>query len=208
MEAARLTNPDKDIFLLGDRDNKWLGTAKNTKHYFFDDYQQGSEIETFNQFYRPVQGKKHKSVKGGKDWLKFVFKRWFYVNNFLISKEINDFWHFDSDNMILDALEFHKAKFRAYDCTEQCNGMCINGYISRRSVVLKYVNKINDLFQDDEFLKEQQKEYQRQVNAEICRKRIEQLKLKEQEQKQEQDEEREKTEEKERQRKMQIKLLQ
>ena len=159
LEVAGLTNPDKDIFLLGDQDNKWLEGTKNVKHYFFDDYQCGDEIEAFDQFYRLVQGKKHKHTKGGKDWVNFVFKRWFYVNNFLISQDIDDFWHFDSDNMILDSLAHHEEKFKSYDCTEQCNGMCMNGYISRRSVVLKYVRKINHLFQDNEFLKEQQREF-------------------------------------------------
>ena len=144
---------------MGDHENRWLGAAKNIKHYFFDDYQLGNEIETFDQVYRPVQGKKHKQFKGGKDWLKFVFKRWFYVNNFLISQDIDDFWHFDSDNMILDSLAHHEEKFKSYDCTDQCNGMCMNGYISERSVVLKYVSKINHLFQDNEFLEEQQREF-------------------------------------------------
>ncbi len=159
LEVARLTNPDKEIFLLGDQDNRWLGAAKNIKHYFFDDYRYGNEIETFDLVYRLVQGKRHNPIRGGKDWVNFVFKRWFYINNFLISQGIDDFWHFDSDNMILDALARHEKKFRRYDCTEQCNGICMNGYISKRSVVSQYIRTINGIFQNQKYLEDLQREF-------------------------------------------------
>ncbi len=158
-ETVRLTNPDKDIFLLGDKDNKWLESAKNIKHCFFNEYQYGAEIETFDQVYRLVQGKKHGNIRAGKDWVNFVFKRWFYIHNFLTSQGIGNFWHFDSDNMILDSLSHHERKFQPYDCTEQCNGNCMNGYISSPLVVLKYINKTNELFQNNEYLREQQVEF-------------------------------------------------
>ena len=119
-------------------------------------------IETFDKFYRLIQGERHKHInqrKGGKDWVNFVFKRWFYVYNFIISQGIDKFWHFDSDTMILVPLASHEEKFQAYHCTEQCNGMCINGYISSSKVVGDYINKINNLFQDNKFLAKQQKEF-------------------------------------------------
>ena len=157
LEAARLTNPDKNIVLLGDSDNQWLENAKNIQHYYFRDYQYGAEIETFDQVYRLIQGKKHAHMKVGKDWVNFVFKRWFYIYNFVVSQGIGSFWHFDSDTMILDSLSGHESKFMPYDCTEQCNGICMNGFISNPSIVLRYIKKINELFQKEEYLKKQQK---------------------------------------------------
>jgi hypothetical protein len=62
--------------------------------------------------------------------------------------------------MILDSLARHEHKFTAYECTEQCNGICMNGFISGHSIVLRYIRKINELFQDEEYLREQQKEFE------------------------------------------------
>ena len=35
LEAARITNPDKNIVFLGDSYNQWLKNAKNIQHYYF-----------------------------------------------------------------------------------------------------------------------------------------------------------------------------
>ena len=48
-QAARLTNPEKDIFLLGDSENKWLESATGIQHYYFTDFEFGIEIETFEK---------------------------------------------------------------------------------------------------------------------------------------------------------------
>ena len=57
--------------------------------------------------------------------------------------------------MILTNLEDQEYKFKNFDCTEQCDGICMNGYIASFEVVDGYVNKINDLFEDEEYLNEQ-----------------------------------------------------
>jgi len=157
LESARLTNPDKEIFLLGDEKNRWMGKAKDVTHLNYLDFDSGPLIEQFDRVYRTVQGPHHRHIKGGQDWLKFVFKRWFFVNRFLHSRQINSFWHFDSDTMLLVPLGEHEAKFQAFDCTEQCNGMCLNGFVPDASFLTRYLNKINALFQDEAFLDEQQR---------------------------------------------------
>lgn len=158
-EAAKTKNPDKEIILLGDKDNQWLGKNNGVRHYLFHNFSYGREIETFDQVYRLVQGKKHNNIRKNKDWVNFVFKRWFYIYNFVSSQNINDFWHFDSDNMILSSLKMHEEKFKLYDCTEQCDGACMNGYISNPLIVFKYINKINELFQNRRYLEMQEKEF-------------------------------------------------
>lgn len=159
LEVAKTHNPDKDIFLLGDQENRWIEKAISIDHYFFRDLQYGKEIELFDQIYKVIQGRKHNNIVGGRDWVNFVFKRWFYIYNFLVNKKIDAFWHFDSDNMILDSLSYHERKFTGYECTEQCNGMCMNGFISNPSIVLRYMRKINELYQNERYLKKQQKEF-------------------------------------------------
>ncbi|MFG0262959.1 MAG: hypothetical protein ACF788_11260, partial [Novipirellula sp. JB048] len=157
-ETARLTNPDKEIFLLGDEKNRWIGAAKGITHLMFRDFDYGDEIERFDNSYRPIQGPLHQHIKGGEDWLKFVFKRWFFVNNFLAAHRLDSFWHFDSDTMILESLQGHESKFEPYECTEQCNGQCINGFVSGPRFVSRYLEKINTIFEDAPFLEAQQHE--------------------------------------------------
>ena len=158
-KAAKLTNPDKEIILLGDTSNQWLGETKNVTHLNFEDYDYGPEIDTFNKVYRLVQGKEHSHMKGGRDWVNFVFKRWFFIHNLIQSKGYKNFWHFDSDTMVLESLSQHEDKFQSYDCTEQCNGSCLNGFIPKVSTVARYIEKINELFQDEVFMQNQQDEF-------------------------------------------------
>jgi hypothetical protein len=61
--------------------------------------------------------------------------------------------------MILSDLNKQEHKFVDFDCTEQCNGICMNGYISSFQVVNGYINKIIELFKDEDYLDEQKKDF-------------------------------------------------
>ena len=158
LEMARFSNPDKQIVLLGDEKNAWLADQIDIEHRHFREFDYGEKLNQFHRHYRPIQGRKHGHMKGGQDWLKFVFARWFFVLNFIRSSSVDEFWHFDSDNMILAPLSDHEDELRQYDCTEQCNGLCINGFVSSVSLIERYVGKINACFQDESFLQKKQKE--------------------------------------------------
>ena len=158
-ECAKLHNPNKEIILLGDEENNQVCETLGIRHYLFDNFASGVEIEKFNRVYRLIQGTQHVHKRGGRDWVNFVFKRWFYVYNFVLAKNIRQFWHFDSDNMIMCDLNEQEKKFRDYDCTEQCNGICMNGFIANTHVAKGYIEKINEIFQREEFLASQQKEF-------------------------------------------------
>ncbi|MEN9217473.1 MAG: hypothetical protein Q6J33_00535 [Gloeomargarita sp. DG_2_bins_126] len=106
----------------------------------------------FNRVYQLIEGRNHHGIRGTTDWVNFIFKRWFYVYNFTTAQGYEQFWHFDSDTMILTDLSQHEYKFKDYDLTEQCNGMCINGFIRNLKAVQAYLDKINKLFQDQEYL--------------------------------------------------------
>lgn len=159
LNCAKFNNPAKDVILLGDECNQKIAERCGAMHFLINDYNYGEAINTFDSVYRLVQGRKHNNIKNGKDWVKFVFKRWFYVYNFVVANGITSFWHFDSDNMLLDPLQHHEQFFSSYDVTEQCNGNCMNGFISSPEVVYGYIQKINELFQRREFLQSYQKEY-------------------------------------------------
>ncbi|HAW20090.1 MAG TPA: hypothetical protein DCX14_07910 [Flavobacteriales bacterium] len=157
-EAVRASNPDKRVILLGDKSNRRIAKAHGIEHVLFSDYEFGGELETFNRVYQLVQGSKRTKASKA-HWINFVFKRWFYVYNFLKQNDIDSFWHFDTDTTILSPLSQHETKFESYDCTEQCNGSCLNGFISKRETVGDYLNKINNLFEDTQFLEAQQNEF-------------------------------------------------
>ena len=151
LSQVRLSNPDNRVVLLGDLENKEVAEKSRVDHQYFTDLDHGDEIKEFERVYKHVAGKNH----GKKFWTKFVFKRWFYIHRYLQKNNIEGFWHFDSDNMILTDLNQQEYKFLNYDCTEQCGGICMNGYISSFAVVDGYIKKIIKLFEDKEYLKAQ-----------------------------------------------------
>ncbi|NEW78267.1 MAG: hypothetical protein GZ086_02340 [Gelidibacter sp.] len=157
LKQVKLTNPESRVILLGDENNNRIARKTGVEHYYFKDYDNSDEILNFEKVYHHVAGVKHKK----EFWTKFVFKRWFYIHNFIKKNNINSFWHFDSDNMILSNLDKQESKFKDFDCTEQCNGICMNGYITSFQVVDGYVNKINNLFIDKDYLNEQKLDFER-----------------------------------------------
>lgn len=72
---------------------------------------------------------------------------------------IHRFWTFDSDNLILSDLRPFEKKFQEYDCTTQCMGICMNGLVNSQEVVKGYIDKINEIFTREEYLKQQQEEF-------------------------------------------------
>ncbi len=159
LDIAKKTNPDKEVVLLGDKKNEKYEKI-GIKHFYFDDYNKGEEIEIFDRVFQFIAGTSHKK----KAWVNFVFRRWFYIYNFAKQNNIQSFWTFDSDNLILSNLSKHEERFSKIDCTSQCNGSCMNGYIKNLHVVKAYLDKINELFQRSEYLKKQEREFEQHPN--------------------------------------------
>ncbi|MCB4799694.1 hypothetical protein [Neotamlana laminarinivorans] len=160
LKQAKLTNPGSHVVLLGDNENEHIAKKAKVAHYHFKDFYTTNEIKTFDKVYKHVAGVKH----GKEFWTNFVFKRWFYIHGFVKEKNINSFWHFDSDNLILTNVQKQEYKFVDYDCTEQCNGKCINGFVSSFKVIDGYVKKINELFLDENYLNIQRKDFIKHPN--------------------------------------------
>lgn len=157
LRCARKTNPNARLILLGDEANIEVAKKSGWEHHVYSEYK-GDLLRRFNNVYRPIQGIKHNHIKNGKDWLKFVFERWFFIEEFAKREKLGRFWHFDSDTMVLQDLRPHDLALRNYDFSVQCNGMCLNGIVST-SVVSEYCAHICALFESSEYLSAQQYEF-------------------------------------------------
>ena len=152
LASAQLFNPNKRIILLGDHTNAHF-KKKGIEHHYFDNYAEGEEIELFDRVYQFITG----GIYLNEVKTNFFFRRWFHIYNFLCAHDIERFWTFDSDNLILSNLTEQEDKFKDYDCTEQCSGACMNGLINSRLLVKGYVDKINELFQRKDYLEERRR---------------------------------------------------
>ena len=155
IKVARQFNPDKEIIFLGDEQNDYLRLLGDISHYPFKDFSTSSELEVFDKLYPRIVNKVYPKEK----WADFVLRRWFIINNFIKEKNISQFWTFDSDNFILTDLQLHEAEFSIYDCTSQCKGRCLNGFVPSASIVQNYVNKINEYLSNNAYIDAWQKRY-------------------------------------------------
>lgn len=161
LKSAVLFNPDKRVILLGDAKNAHYKKS-GIEHFMFDEYCSSDEIRLFDKVYRLIAGREFIKKTYGANWTKFNFKKWFVLYNFLSTHNINKFWIFDSDNLILTSLSIHEEKFAKYDCTEQCLGICMNGFVTNLNVLKGYIVKINELFQRKEYLEQQMEDFEKQ----------------------------------------------
>jgi len=159
LHTARVFNPNARVILLGDRENRDY-QALGIEHHEFANYSGLPEIAEFERVFKFVAGREH----GKEFWVYFVFKRWFYMYSFIRLHNIPRFWTFDSDTLIISELQSHVDKFSHVDCTEQCNGMCMNGLINNQEVVKGYIDTINELFQNEEYLDRQRQDFERHPN--------------------------------------------
>ena len=153
-DCAKISNPNKEIILLGDESNKEVALRCGVKHFNLSDFAYGNELKTFDNTYRLITSQAFDSYKHGEDWNKFVFRKWFILYNFLIKHEIEKFWHFDSDNMIFKDLALVEHRYADMDFTEQSNGDCIKGYFGNLQTIYRYNQKIIEVFSREEFLQE------------------------------------------------------
>tara|TARA_R100000008_G_C3582253_1_gene169380 strand:+ start:1019 stop:1939 length:921 start_codon:yes stop_codon:yes gene_type:complete len=154
--VARRFNPDLDIYLLGDEGTEPYAEEAKVSFFPFKEYDNSEATKLFDRVFQLIKGPR---CGQSAEWIKFVFKRWFYMYNFIQTTQHTSFWTFDSDTLILTDLSSQQSKFTSYDCTEQCNGACMNGFINNLNVVKNYLETINNLFQNEKYLNTQKKEF-------------------------------------------------
>lgn len=154
LKCAKVFNPRARVILLGDETNEKY-KEPGIEHFFYKDFQ-GEKSVLFDSVFQPIAGKDHIREAW---WINFVFKRWFHMFYFIKNQRITRFWTFDSDTLILCDPNLKTDKFKEYDFTEQCNGMCINGLINNPEIIEAYLDKINKLFQDETYLNRQREDF-------------------------------------------------
>lgn len=157
LRAARRTNPEKRIILLGDESNR-AATRGIAEFFPFEEYAVGKKLAEFDRSFQIIQGKRHQFHKqrGIEFWLKFVFRRWFLIHEFLKIERIDSFWIFDSDTLLLSSLKLREQFFSEVEATTQCQGKCLNGWVASQHLVERYITCINQLFNDSSYLQAQQ----------------------------------------------------
>ena len=157
LECLKKTNTQSRLILLGDSTNKQVALKYGWEFFDLSAY---SDVlhERFSLCFTHIKGKKFSHIRNGKDWLRYVFERWFIVNTFIKQENINRFWHFDSDTMVIHNLSDYVPHLAHYDFTLQCNNTCLNGLISS-TVVNEFCIHICQLFENKPYLEEQQSEF-------------------------------------------------
>lgn len=154
--AARRSNPEARIVLLGDTSNSKM-SPPGVEFHSFENYGGIAKEKKFHEVFQAIQGKEHRYTKqNGVDfWLKFVFRRWFLIEAFLEKEGLDSFWTFDSDTLINADLRRYARRYAGYDCTVQCLGKCLNGWVGSRKIVSRYTDSVLCQFEDEEFLESQ-----------------------------------------------------
>jgi hypothetical protein len=155
LRSARQYNPSKRIILLGDETNRRF-VPPNVEYLPLDELSGGRKEKEFQKVFQLIQGTNHQFNKeGGVDfWLKFVFRRWFFMEEFLIRQGIDAFWTFDSDTLILSDLFDIESIYKQLniDSTTQCGGRCLNGWVGSRKLVSEYTQSILYQFNEPSYL--------------------------------------------------------
>jgi hypothetical protein len=156
------SNPEMRRILIGDEKNRATAIAAGWEHYLLRDLTSKKRDE-FNARFRWVQGPKHQPIKGGQDWLRFVFERFYCVATFLSTTGASHFWHFDSDTMILHPLRRYTDEIlrQAVACTTLCNDYCPSGLITS-PFLDGYCDSMIRFFQDENYLDAKQSIYDSQ----------------------------------------------
>lgn len=140
LKAAKIFNPDKRIILLGDQSNEGVKVF-GVEHHYFEDYGSICELKDFEQYYRKVGGREFMHIdegKGGRDWTKFNFKKWFVLYDFVLKNNISQFWTFDSDTLIVTGLSPIEGKFQNVDYTVMGNLHQLQGVVRNTDFILKF----------------------------------------------------------------------
>lgn len=108
-----------------------------------------------------IEGNKHNPVKGRKEWLRFVLKRLFVMEELLRKEKIKDCWNFDSDTMIITELKTLQKILREADVdhTTHYDDKCPSGF-RKRNCIEKHTSSKSSINENREFLKDQQKEFE------------------------------------------------
>jgi len=153
LRSACRSNPKKTVFLLGDESNRRY-VPRGASYVPLSALYDSPLRREFASVFRVIQGKRHRFTKTGgvEKWLTFVFERWFLVAEFARRRQIDSFWIFDSDTLVLAPLAGREQRFSGFEATTQCGDCCLNGFIASRALVDRYLACMTALFREPDFL--------------------------------------------------------
>lgn len=154
-------NPNLNKIFVGDKKNRHLAIKYNWQWYDIDSICDELILE-FEGVFKIVSGKKHKDFKNGRNWTKYVFLRWFAIRYILEENDIKNFWHFDSDTLVISNLKLLESYFENNLSMMQCNNMCLNGFI-QSDIVNEYCQSIINQFKDNRLINKYEKEFMSNV---------------------------------------------
>lgn len=152
---------DKVIFI-GDAHNKSVVEKCGWRFFDMDKAPVSSKRSQFLDHYQDISGKDHANYKNGRNWLRYVFERWFLIEEVMTAIGDTEFIHFDSDVLITSkAGIFSIAEKLRYTgkVTSQCNDGCMNGYINQQ-VLMQFTSSIINQFKDHRLLHQYLEEFE------------------------------------------------
>jgi hypothetical protein len=158
MKFANYTNPAANKILIGDKSNKELAISTGWKWVDVDGFST-ERIKEFNDSFVTVSGRLHKDIKNKRNWTHYVFFRWFVIEELLSRINVDEFWHFDSDTLILEDLSKYDYLQKQYLSMMQCNSMCLNGFVKLK-VVNRYCDSMIRQFKDNKLLDKYRREFE------------------------------------------------
>jgi hypothetical protein len=158
MEFANYSNPKTDKILIGDKSNKKLAADTGWEWIDLDGFST-DRIAEFNRSFVTLSGSRHKNIRNKRNWTHYSFFRWFVIEEFLNRHDIEEFWHFDSDTLIIENLSEYDYLQNKHLSMMQCNSSCLNGFV-KRSVVNLYCESVLEQFKNEQLLEKYRKEFE------------------------------------------------
>lgn len=150
LRTARIANPSRVMFLIGDSANKPIADASGWLHVGIESLESPLSRQ-FRETYKPVQGRLHHGKRGDLDWLFFVHFRFFALREFMEKSGLERVWHFDSDTMIVADLDLLDESIDSGISTTQCSGICLNGRVECE-ILTQFCQEMLSIYEDTALL--------------------------------------------------------
>lgn len=148
LKSAKYSNPNKELHLIGDKENISLSRLVDN-HSLFSDFN-AQKIQSLNHRYILIGSNNiylRKDVNKREYFEYFCFLRWFVLEEYMLKNKIDRVWYFDSDTMIISDLRLLESKIHTYTYD---NGN-MKGLINLKNLQ-KYTSAILNMYADTPFL--------------------------------------------------------
>jgi hypothetical protein len=157
LSIAKLTNPDREMVLIGDDENKETALNCGWKHAKISQTN-NNLFNIFQKKYKLIATEHHPDRHRTEDLNKFCFERYFHALYFAQENRIEKFWMFDSDDIIVENLNCFECKLFEEDIqfTRMAYNTTPRGLMNTQSLE-NFCISINDNFSNEEFISAYQK---------------------------------------------------